>query len=133
MQQKFELRWLLRNNQNFGSIQFGDRLFLTSLEQTFFTFKFENIPNFSPRQPQSLFRQDNDYFYLKQHFLYTYSRILNKLHLRGPGGSKSGGSWKLVLWCFLTEDNEIYRLLFTSSKNIDPNQSYRRQKVGAHV
>ena len=55
--------------------------------------------------------------------------------LRGPGESKSGGSWKLVLWCFLTKDSENYLgylLLFTSSKNIDPNQSYC-SFVGAHV
>ena len=40
-------------------------------------------------------------------------------------GSQPDGSWKLISWCFLTESNEIYQLLFTSSKNIDPNQSYR--------
>ena len=52
---------------------------------------------------------------------------------KGAGGEEfqSGGSWKLVLRCFLTEDNDIYQLLFTSSKNIEPN--YRRLKVGAHV
>ena len=53
---------------------------------------------------------------------------LDPISLRRPGGgggrSKSGGSWNLVLWSFLTEDNEIYQLLFTSSKNVDPNQSY---------
>ena len=42
----------------------------------------------------------------------------------GGRGSQYGGLWKLVLWCFLTEYNEIYQLLFTASKNIDPNQSY---------
>ena len=44
--------------------------------------------------------------------------------LKGGRGSQIGGSWKLVSWCFLTEYNEIYQLLFTSSKNIDPKQSY---------
>ena len=31
-------------------------------------------------------------------------------------GSQPDGSWKLISWCFLTESNEIYQLLFTSSK-----------------
>ena len=53
--------------------------------------------------------------------------------LKGAEGSKSGGSRKLFSWCFLTEDNEIYQLPFTSSKNFDPNQSYRWSKVSAYV
>ena len=53
--------------------------------------------------------------------------------LRGPGGSPYDPSWKLILWCFLKERNEIYQLLFTSSKNIYHSQSYRWSKVSAYV
>ena len=49
------------------------------------------------------------------------------------GGSQSGGSWKLILWCCLTEVSEMYQMLLTSSKNIDPSPSYDRLKVSAHV
>ena len=53
--------------------------------------------------------------------------------LRGPGGSSSGRSWKSILWCFLKEESDTYQLLFTSSKNIDPSQSYGQLKVSAYV
>ena len=49
------------------------------------------------------------------------------------GGSRYDPSWKLILWCFLKEESEIYRLLFTASKNIDPSQSYCWSKVSAYV
>jgi hypothetical protein len=53
--------------------------------------------------------------------------------LRGQGGSQGDGSSKLILLCFLKEESERYLLFFTSSKNIDPSQSYGRLKVSAYV
>ena len=37
------------------------------------------------------------------------------------------------IYCFLIEESEIYQLLFTSSKNIDPSQSYRWSNISAYV
>ena len=54
------------------------------------------------------------------------------LNFKGAG-SRYDPSWKLILWCFLKEGNEIYQLLFTASKNIDPSQSYPWSKVSAYV
>ena len=46
---------------------------------------------------------------------YTIQQSPNT-NIKGAGGSQSGGSWKLVSWCFLTEDNEIYQLLLLHQK-----------------
>ena len=61
------------------------------------------------------------------------TRRLEAEILRGPGRSRYDPSSKLILWCFLKEGNDIYQLLFTSLKNIDPSRSYRKLKVSAYV
>ena len=66
------------------------------------------------------------FFYVVQYLENVKAIELNSaIMLRGPGGSSYGRSWKLILYCFLIDESEIYQLLFTSSKNIDPDQSYR--------
>ena len=64
-----------------------------------------------------------------KHSLPAYSQFWQSSYLlRGPG-SKSGGSWKLVFRCFLTEDSEIYQLLFTLSKILNPTKIIAGRKL----
>ena len=55
----------------------------------------------------------------------------------GGGGGEYDRSWNLIL-CFLKEDGRerstfIYQMLFTRSKNIDPDQSHESLKVSTYV
>ena len=81
--------------------------------------------------PERVVGPQNSLFLLIRSDLRECNIFLNNLsdilYLRGPGlgGLNLVDHGNLFLWCFLTDYNEIYQLLFTSSKNIDPYQSCR--------
>ena len=62
----------------------------------------------------------------------TFFAVLEAI--KGVGGSTYGLSWKLILYCFLKEESEIYHVsaAFYFIKNIDPRQSYCWLKVSAY-
>ena len=58
---------------------------------------------------------------------------LFQLFLGGGAGGPDMTNQKLIICCFLKEENQIYLLVFTSSKNIDRSQGYRWSKVSVFV
>ena len=53
--------------------------------------------------------------------------------LRGQGGSQTWGWSKIVFSAIFVEGRQGYQMLFTGSKNIDPNRSYRMFKIVKYI